>query len=901
LLAIQTFVVVRERNSVSRFQLAGSESVSFTAALLGHLLRAYLLAHGELNDETDLQYRLDWTKTGLVFAGLIASVLYPRRPQLFHGDLPVDNQFSSSAWSRNTWAWTLPLLALARTRKLEHSDLPFLHHEARSATLVKNFYEQKASRTLFWKLTYSVSPGLIRQQVYTFLDSFFNFAPQLALFQLLRLFEERDEGIPIGTRGIVWVAAFGLLQLAEGYIFARSWWYGEACVYVPLRVQIGALVFAKSMRKKDVKGTTKKTDEDDTNKKVKDDPDAPPKAADLEAVPEKEEDESELMRKSRQGVVNLIGTDAQRIGMLGLFNNLLSGSVIKLSVALYFLQALVGWQAMLVGIAVNLSFLPLNIYFSKRYTALQDVLMQARDKKLAVVNEALTGIRQIKFAALEKQWEKKILDVREHELETLWSVVKADIVLIFIWLTGPMFLSTACIATHALIAGRLEPSVAFTTVSILSKIEGTLSYIPELITHFADALVSIKRIDEYLHAPERQIVAQPGKKIAFEKATISWPTDEVNEDAFKLHNISTEFPIGELSVISGKTGSGKSLMLSAILGECELHSGTITIPEPPSIDERNDKNANKGNWILQNCVAYVPQIPWIENATFRDNIVFGLPFDEERYKQVIHACSLEKDLEILVDGDKTEIGPRGINLSGGQCWRLTLARALYSRAGLLIMDDIFSAVDAHVGRHIFENALTGPISEGRTRILVTHHVALCLPKTKYEVHLGDGTVDHAGLVDDLERSGVLRTVLEDESAVIDDSEALETTMESDVVQRRLSSASRRLSRSSALKKSHTRDPIPENTQTTNGSAETSKKEVKKFVEDEETETGRVTMRIYWLYMKGCGGAWFWVGVVILFAVYEFLLLSRVSHYIFLRRLKMVLTRIAIDLGSSAMD
>jgi len=137
--------------------------------------------------------------------------------------------------------------------------------------------------------------------------------------------------------------------------------------------------------------------------------------------------------------------------------------------------------------------------------------------------------------------------------------------------------------------------------------------------------------------------------------------------------------------------------------------------------------------------------------------------------------------------------------------------------------------------------------------------------------------------------------------VIDDSEALETTMESDVVQRRLSSASRRLSRSSALKKSHTRDPIPENTQTTNGSAETSKKEVKKFVEDEETETGRVTMRIYWLYMKGCGGAWFWVGVVILFAVYEFLLLSRVSHYIFLRRLKMVLTRIAIDLGSSAMD
>lgn len=650
------------------------------------------------------------------------------------------------------------------------------------------------------------------------------------------------------------------------------------------------------MRKKDVKGTSKSKEADKKVNKTKDDETVKAKPATEDSVvPEPEEDEAELLRKSTQGVVNLIGMDAQRVGMLGLFNNLLSGSVIKLVVALYFLELLVGWQAMLVGIAVNLAFLPLNIYFSKRYTALQDVLMQARDKKLAVVNEALTGIRQIKFAALEKQWEKKILGVREHELETLWSVIKADIVLLFIWITGPMFLSTACIATHALIAGRLEPSVAFTTVSILSKIEGTLSYIPELITHFADAFVSMKRIDEYLKAPERTMVARPGNKIAFEKATISWPTDEVNEDAYKLHNVSVNFPIGELSVISGKTGSGKSLLLSAIIGECELHTGTITVPQAPDSIERNDKNANKGNWILPDAVAFVPQIPWIENATFKDNIIFGLPYDEERYKQVISDCSLEKDLEILVDGDKTEIGPKGINLSGGQCWRLTIARAFYSRAGILVMDDIFSAVDAHVGRHIFENALTGKIAQGRTRILVTHHVGLCLPKTKYEVHLGDGVVTFAGLTTDLERSGVLRSVIEGESAIDDATDAVENALESDEVTRRLSTVSRRLSKSSALVKTRTQETIPD--AGTAGDDTAPMTEIKKFVEDEDTQDGRVQFRVYWLYMKGCGSVWFWIGVLLLFAVFEFLLLSRVS--LFNGHNRPVLT--ATDMGPAFMD
>src|SRR5947207_5604768 len=126
-------------------------------------------------------------------------------------------------------------------------------------------------------------------------------------------------------------------------------------------------------------------------------------------------------------------------------------------------------------------------------------------------------------------------------------------------------------------------------------------------------------------------------------------------------------------------------------------------------------------------MAYVAQNPWIENATIKENILFGAPLDADRFQKVIRACALLPDLLMLPDGEETEIGDKGINLSGGQRWRVTLARALYSRAEILIMDDIFSAVDAHVGRHILEHALLGDLARGRTRILATHHIGLVLP------------------------------------------------------------------------------------------------------------------------------------------------------------------------------
>jgi ABC-type nitrate/sulfonate/bicarbonate transport system ATPase subunit len=193
---------------------------------------------------------------------------------------------------------------------------------------------------------------------------------------------------------------------------------------------------------------------------------------------------------------------------------------------------------------------------------------------------------------------------------------------------------------------------------------------------------------------------------------------------FTLYGINLEFPVNELSVISGKTGSGKSLLLAAIIGEAELLGGSINAPSSP--------------------VAYLSQSPWLQSATIRENILFGGIYHQDRYEKVIAACALGPDLANLAKGDATSIGLRGVKLSGGQRARLAFARALYSNAQLLVLDDIFSALDSHVAKEIFQTLADSELCEGRTRILVTHHVSLCLPKAKYAVVIEENTIAYAG-------------------------------------------------------------------------------------------------------------------------------------------------------------
>jgi ABC-type multidrug transport system fused ATPase/permease subunit len=854
LLLVQAISIASTRQSVKAYGLGIN---TFYSALL---LSGILLA--EISTYADLSIRDHVASFSLRVVSLVsgaalsmAGLSLPRRPDVYLGDEPVDRMYTVSAYSRFTFSWPAPILKIAaKKRNLDMSDLPRPDQYTRAKEASASFKAKSSSPRLWLSLILVHKFAFALQWFLTIVGSFLNFAPQWIILQILRILEQRRR--PDGKYGLdvwLWVVWLGVAIIAQSWIESYQWWLGWAELAVPIRAELSSLVFEKAMRRKDVKSTNKAKKEEETSQ-VEESAEPTVGAAAAESTgPDKvdindETDDAEALKKSKQSTVNLIGVDSKRISDFAAYQNILPGSVAKLTVSLVFLIDLLGWRALLAGFSAMLLITPLNIYVSKRYSKAQDDLMKLRDEKMEVVTEALQGIRQIKFSALEPEWENKIGKVRERELKAVWDVFKFDTILIGCWIVSPIALSAIALAVYAMINGSLAPSVAFVSLGVFKALEMTLSVIPELTTDFLDAWTSLKRVQEYLNAPEVSPNRQDGAEVAFDKATIAWPSDEELEESerFVLRDIDVTFPKGELSVIYGKTGTGKSLMLSAILGEAELLGGKLFVPTAPPLEDRHDDKANKGNWIVPDAIAYIAQIPWIENASIKDNILFGLPFDSDRYDKTIDACALRKDFEMLSDGESTEIGANGINLSGGQKWRVTLARAIYSRAGILVMDDIFSAVDAHVGRHIFEKCLIGELGAGRTRILVTHHVALVEPKTKYLVELGDGRVLNAGLLSELKEDGVLSKIKSHEPSTAGRAEDEATT---------------------AVNSDDSADDEIDAQDEENGNTlkkVTSKQDARKFVEEEKREEGAVKRHIYATYLKDSGGWPYWIIAILLY-------------------------------------
>lgn len=420
----------------------------------------------------------------------------------------------------------------------------------------------------------------------------------------------------------------------------------------------------------------------------------------------------------------------------------------KLALASAFLIRLMGWLPVLSGLTAASLAIPLNLHLSRKQRDQNFGLMRIRDFKAHLLAEALLGMRQIKYSALEDFWEDKILASRDDELKQYWRVALGKCLIFFTVNVAPLLLASITFTVYVWQQGSgIKASVIFTALGLFDQLDDAVSLLRKVQINLLEAWASVSRLDKYFGRLDKQEATKPGSLIAFEDATVAWPRPEdtdAPQDAqapprgahTMLKDITVKFPPGELSVISGKTGSGKSLLLAAILGEVKLIAGNIYVPSAP--EPNNDENIRDRDWIIPSLTCFVSQNPWIESGTVRDNILFGLPFNDLRYQKVLCACALEKDLESLADGDQTEVGPKGVSLSGGQRWRLALARALYSRAGIIVMDNILSAVDTHVSRLIVERALTGELAVGRTRILATHHVDLVRPYASCLVRLRGG-------------------------------------------------------------------------------------------------------------------------------------------------------------------
>lgn len=402
------------------------------------------------------------------------------------------------------------------------------------------------------------------------------------------------------------------------------------------------------------------------------------------------------------------------------------------------LVTLVGWQSVAIAIAAVLLTMPLITYMMERWTTL---LIRnwglARDRS-NVLQRALLAIRHIKLTATEDFWKQKIYKVRQKELDgytkiawlLFWKGIVGNI--------SPAILSGIPIYIYAWQGHTLTPSLAFTFLNLFKELQAKLWEIPQNISPLRAGWASAKELDQFLRKEETcepQFISSD--TFSLHNATIAWGSAAGEKDMFKLENVNAAFPTGELSIITGKTGCGKSLLLAALASEAKILSGDIG--RPLLSNHEYSKETPTEEWIEPNTCALVSQNPWMDNATIQDNILFGLPMDAKRYAHVLYCCVLDQDLKKFKDGDLTVISIKGVSLSGGQRARIALARALYSRASCLLMDDVLSAVDAEVRTWIVEKALCGSLAHGRTRVLVTHHEKQIASKTSYRLLIQDGT------------------------------------------------------------------------------------------------------------------------------------------------------------------
>ncbi|XP_067934005.1 multidrug resistance-associated protein 1-like [Watersipora subatra] len=425
-------------------------------------------------------------------------------------------------------------------------------------------------------------------------------------------------------------------------------------------------------------------------------------------------------------IVNLMSVDAQRFMDIMTYINTLWSAPLQILIALGLLWDLLG-PSVLAGLAVLILMIPLNIVITNAIKKLQVGQMKEKDKRVKLMSEILNGIKVLKLYAWEESFCNIIRGIRNNELNLLKKAGFINAFSSFIWQVSPFFVALFTFTVYVVSDKNnvLDAEKAFVALSLFNIIRFPMAMLPHIITSLIQTIVSLKRIEKFLSLEElnkNPVETTPNQADAINLKDCSFAWDKDGE-TITLQDINTCVNHKELVAVVGVVGTGKSSLISGLLG---------------------DMYKLKGHVSVDGSIAYVAQEAWIQNATLRDNILFGSRFDQGWYDQVIEACALLPDLSMLPGGDMTEIGEKGINLSGGQKQRVSLARAVYSRADIYLLDDPLSAVDAHVGKHIFDKVIghTGLLRE-KTRLLVTHGINF-LPQVDNILVIKDGHLSESG-------------------------------------------------------------------------------------------------------------------------------------------------------------
>lgn len=469
-------------------------------------------------------------------------------------------------------------------------------------------------------------------------------------------------------------------------------------------------------------------------------------------------------RVSTGKINNLLTSDTDSLEDFASTVHVLWSSPLRIIICLYLLFVQLGWAAF-VGFAGVFLVLPIQKKIMTKSVELTMTSREKTDERVKYTSEMLASMNIVKMYAWETSMQKRINAIRDEELSWIKKGALLSGINFFIILTVPLIVSVVALAVFAAQEGNtLTAARAFTALALFGVLRFPLILLPSAINSVAVCRASVTRLQEFLQEEELEPPVA-GKtslgQIVIDKGTFWWgapqepqlgadknielaaPLLEKNNDTQEpstkkeeadslptLQNISLSVVPGRLVAVVGSTGCGKSSLVQAVLGEMPVYN-------PPDCTPRKWQEVvqTKGK------IAYVPQQAWIFNATVQENILFGKEYNKLEYETALRCACLQADLAQLPYGDQTEIGEKGVNLSGGQKLRVSLARAVYARAEIYLLDDPLAALDAHVAKEVFDGCINGVLRErGATRLLVTNHLSV-LPQCDMVVVISNHTFE----------------------------------------------------------------------------------------------------------------------------------------------------------------
>ncbi|OQO14311.1 hypothetical protein B0A48_01187 [Cryoendolithus antarcticus] len=707
-----------------------------------------------------------------------------------------------SLWQFMSVSWMTPLINTGSRRQLEDADVWQLGFEFQHRRLHDRFRRLKG--TVMQRLLQANGIDLVIITLLGIFETIAGFGEPVLLQKLLSAMQHDTASHRAALTYATITFAVQLLKTQSGVF---SLWFGRRC-YERSRGEMITMLYEKTLARKI--GFVNPDTKPEVNGSVSHGP--------VEGV------DGQIQKPSRWSWFTCLGrfkrtptkTDVKEAASMGKILNLMRNDVYEVAQRFWEFQSLItkplsvifsltlvvnflGWSSLL-AVAVMLTAQIINAVLVRVLVKFETSRRKATDGKLHIVSQFIEAIRHLRWYGWQDAWLEKIMTARQRELNwrvitSLWGLLIGFVNSLALDLAPPIgFYAYTVIGKQP-----LTVDIAFPALYLFNMLTMSLRDLPGLITVLLNAWVAVGRIEDFMAEPDRDdnpTDAMAGDDLAVEHASFAWPGRKTPV----LQDLSLTFAQG-LTVVCGEVASGKSALLQALLGELDTLEGRSLRPRVP--------------------FGYCSQTPWLQSMSIRDNILFSAPYAKTRYDAVIEACALIPDLKEFKAGDQSFIGENGIGLSGGQRARVALARAVYSSAGILLLDDPLSALDQQTAEAIVRDLFTGPLLDGRTVVLVTHRLDL--------------VADHA--VQLIEITAGKAVVLDTEEPPVE------------VLQREISAIS-----NDEVKKEDTTTRkaavVPDN-----------------FIEEEYRAKGGVRASVYWSYIKA-GNLRLWVLLVIVLVVYR---------------------------------